>query len=156
MSATSNQEPNIGNFALPSTGNTTFKLDDQRGRVVVVYFYPRDDTPGCTIEGQQFTALSSEFANAGAVVVGVSRDDLASHEAFKAKFGFAFSLLADTEGTLCERFGVMQWKEKDGQKVLGIQRSTFVFDAAGKLVKSWRGVTADGHAAEVLEVVKAL
>lgn len=153
---TSSSDPVIADFVLPSTGGTSFKLSAQRGKHVVVYFYPRDDTPGCTIEGQQFAVLHDQFTAANTVVVGVSRDSLRSHDAFKAKFAFPFELLSDTEGTLCERFGVMQWKEKDGQQVRGIQRSTFLFDREGQLAKSWRGVTADGHAAEVLEVVKGL
>jgi peroxiredoxin Q/BCP len=146
----------IADFALPSTGNTTFKLSAQRGKNVVVYFYPKDNTPGCTVEGQEFRDLHPEFLAAGSVVVGVSRDSLKSHESFKTQQGFPFELLSDTEGTLCERFGVMKQKNMYGKLVRGIERSTFVFDANGTLVKSWRGLKAPGHAAEVLAFVQTL
>lgn len=149
-------ELNITDFALPATGNTTFKLTDQRGKNVVVYFYPKDNTPGCTVEGQEFRDLHSDFQQANTVVVGVSRDSLKSHEGFKEKQGFPFALLSDTEGTLCERFGVMKQKNLYGKLVRGIERSTFVFDAQGTLVKSWRGLKAPGHAAEVLAFVQTL
>ena len=149
-------ERNIADFALPATGNATFKLSDQRGKNVVVYFYPKDNTPGCTTEGEEFRDLYPEFQAADTVVVGVSRDSLKSHEGFKAKHGFPFELLSDTEGTLCERFGVMKQKNMYGKLVRGIERSTFVFDKTGKLVKEWRGIKAPGHAAEVLAFVKTL
>lgn len=149
-------ELNIGDFALPATGNATFKLSDQRGRHVVVYFYPKDNTPGCTLEGQEFRDLYPQFQAAQTVVVGVSRDSLKSHEGFKAKHGFPFELLSDTEGTLCERFGVMKQKNLYGKLVRGIERSTFVFDRNGKLVREWRGIKAPGHAAEVLAFVQSL
>ena len=147
---------NIADFALPATGNTTFKLSDQRGKNVVVYFYPKDNTPGCTVEGQEFRDLHADFEQAGTVVVGVSRDSLKSHEGFKSKQNFPFELLSDTEGTLCERFGVMKLKNMYGKLVRGIERSTFVFDKTGKLVKEWRGLKAPGHAAEVLGFVQGL
>lgn len=146
----------IADFALPATGNTTFKLSDQRGKHVVVYFYPKDNTPGCTVEGQEFRDLHADFQQAGTVVVGVSRDSLKSHEGFKDKQGFPFELLSDTEGTLCERFGVMKQKNMYGKLVRGIERSTFVFDKTGKLVKEWRGIKAPGHAADVLAFVQTL
>ncbi len=149
-------EPVITDFALPSTGSVTFKLSDHRGKHVVVYFYPKDNTPGCTVEGQEFRDLYPKFQQANAVVVGVSRDSLKSHENFKSTQGFPFELLSDTEGTLCERFGVMKLKNLYGKQVRGIERSTFVFDAKGNLVKSWRGLKAPGHAAEVLEFVQTL
>ncbi len=149
-------ERNIADFALPATGNATFKLSDQRGKNVVVYFYPKDNTPGCTTEGEEFRDLYPEFQAADTVVVGVSRDSLKSHEGFKAKHGFPFALLSDTEGTLCERFGVMKQKNMYGKLVRGIERSTFVFDKTGKLVKEWRGIKAPGHAAEVLAFVQTL
>jgi peroxiredoxin Q/BCP len=147
---------NITDFALPATGNTTFKLSDQRGKNVVVYFYPKDNTPGCTVEGQEFRDLHADFEQAGTVIVGVSRDSLKSHEGFKSKQNFPFELLSDTEGTLCERFGVMKQKNMYGKLVRGIERSTFVFDKTGKLVKEWRGLKAPGHAAEVLGFVQGL
>ena len=149
-------ELNIADFALPATGNTTFKLAEQRGKNVVVYFYPKDNTPGCTVEGQEFRDLHPDFEKADTVVVGVSRDSLKSHEGFKSKQGFPFELLSDTEGTLCERFGVMKQKNMYGKLVRGIERSTFVFDRHGKLVKEWRGLKAPGHAAEVLGFVQTL
>ena len=147
---------NIADFALPATGNTTFKLSDQRGKNVVVYFYPKDNTPGRTVHAHEFRDLHADFEQAGTVVVGVSRDSLKSHEGFKSKQNFPFELLSDTEGTLCERFGVMKQKNMYGKLVRGIERSTFVFDKTGKLVKEWRGLKAPGHAAEVLGFVQGL
>jgi len=149
-------EPVIKDFELPSTGNTPFKLSDHRGKNVVVYFYPKDNTSGCTLEGQEFRDLYADFAKANAIVVGVSRDSLKSHEGFKAEFGFPFDLLADTDEKVCELFGVMKLKNMYGKQVRGVERSTFVFDANGELVKSWRGLKAPGHAAEVLGFVQTL
>jgi peroxiredoxin Q/BCP len=149
-------DPVISDFELPATGNTAFKLSAQRGRNVVVYFYPKDDTPGCTLEGQEFRDLHADFAKASTTVVGVSRDSLTSHEKFKAKFEFPFELLADTEEKACELFGVMKLKNMYGKQVRGVERSTFVFDVNGTLVKSWRGLKAPGHAAEVLAFVQTL
>jgi peroxiredoxin Q/BCP len=146
----------INDFALPATGQKTFKLSDQRGKNVVVYFYPKDATPGCTVEGQEFRDLHPEFEKAETVVVGVSRDSLNSHEKFRTAQGFPFDLLSDTEGVLCERFGVMKLKNMYGKQVRGIERSTFVFDKTGQLVKEWRGLKAPGHAAEVLAFVQGL
>lgn len=149
-------EPLITDFELPSTGNATFKLSDQRGKNVVVYFYPKDNTPGCTLEGQEFRDLHGDFANANTIVVGVSRDSLKSHESFKAAQGFPFDLLSDKDESVCELFKVIKLKNMYGKQVRGIERSTFVFDANGKLVKSWRGLKAPGHAAEVLAFVQTL
>ena len=149
-------DPVIKDFELPSTGDTTFKLSDHRGQNVVVFFYPKDNTPGCTLEGQEFRDLHTDFAKANTIVVGVSRDSLKSHEGFKAKFEFPFELLADTEEKACELFGVMKLKNMYGKQVRGVERSTFVFDVKGKLVKSWRGLKAPGHAAEVLGFVQTL
>ena len=149
-------EPVITDFELPSTGNTLFKLSDHRGKNVVVYFYPKDNTSGCTLEGQEFRDLYGDFAKANTLVVGVSRDSLKSHEGFKAEFGFPFELLADTDEKVCELFGVMKLKNMYGKQVRGVERSTFVFDANGTLVKSWRGLKAPGHAAEVLAFVQSL
>ena len=149
-------EPVITDFELPSTGNTTFKLSEHRGRNVVVFFYPKDNTPGCTLEGQEFRDLYTDFGKAGTTVVGVSRDSLKSHEGFKAAHSFPFELLADTEEKACELFKVMKLKNMYGKQVRGVERSTFVFDVNGKLVKSWRGLRAPGHAAEVLEFVQTL
>jgi peroxiredoxin Q/BCP len=149
-------EPVIKDFELPATGGTTFKLSEHRGKNVVVYFYPKDNTSGCTLEGQEFRDLYTDFANANTIVVGVSRDSLKSHEGFKAAHGFPFELLTDTDEKACELFGVMKLKNMYGKQVRGIERSTFVFDTEGKLAKSWRGLKAPGHAAEVLAFVQTL
>jgi peroxiredoxin Q/BCP len=150
-------DPVIDDFELPSTGDTTFRLSAHRGKDhVVVYFYPKDNTPGCTLEGQEFRDLYADFRKADTVVVGVSRDSLKSHEGFKAAHGFLFELLSDHDETACERFGVIKLKNMYGKQVRGIERSTFVFDKTGTLVKSWRGLKAPGHAAEVLAFVQTL
>lgn len=125
-------------------------------KVVVLYFYPKDDTPGCTIEANQFTALADEFAALGAVVIGVSKDSCASHQAFISKFGLKLDLLADTDGALCENYGVWQEKEKHGEKKMGIVRSTFIIDKAGIVAYAEYGVSAEGHAADMLSRVRAL
>lgn len=121
---------------------------------VVLYFYPKDDTPGCTIEANQFTALASEFAKLNTVVLGVSKDSCESHQAFIDKYGLKVDLLADTSGKLCEAYDVWQEKEKDGVKKMGIVRSTFVIDKTGKLIEAMYGVTAEGHAQKILEIIK--
>jgi peroxiredoxin Q/BCP len=149
-------EPVIQDFELASTGDAPFKLSGHRGKNVVVFFYPKDNTPGCTLEGQEFRDLHADFARANTLVVGVSRDSLKSHEGFKSKHGFPFELLSDADETVCELFKVMKLKNMYGKQVRGIERSTFVFDANGKLVKSWRGLKAPGHAAEVLGFVQGL
>ena len=149
-------EPVIDDFELPATGNTVFRLSAQRGKNVVVFFYPKDNTPGCTLENQEFRDLHKDFLQTGTVVVGVSRDSLKSHEGFKAKHGFPFDLLSDTDETVCQRFGVMKLKNMYGKQVRGIVRSTFVIDGAGKLAREWRGVKVAGHADEVLECVQSL
>ena len=149
-------DPVITDFELPSTGDTNFRLSDLRGSNVVVYFYPKDNTSGCTLEGQEFRDLYADFGKANTTVVGVSRDSLKSHEGFKAAHGFPFELLSDKDETACELFGVMKLKNMYGKQVRGIERSTFVFDRDGKLVKSWRGLKAPGHAAEVLAFVQTL
>lgn len=132
-------------------------LADYKGKLnVILYFYPKDDTPGCTIEANQFTALASEFAANDTTVIGVSKDDCGSHKAFIAKYGLNVQLLADTSGEVCEHYGVWQEKEKGGVKKMGIVRSTFLIDKDGKLVDAQYGVTADGHAQAMLEMVKQL
>jgi peroxiredoxin Q/BCP len=145
----------IGDFTTPGTGGE-FKLSAQKGHPVILYFYPKDNTPGCTVEGTQFRDLHKQFAKLGAVVVGVSRDSLKSHENFKTKMAFPFELLSDADEALCGKFGVMKMKNMYGKKVRGIERSTFVIDGAGNLVKEWRGVKVPGHAQEVLDFVKTL
>jgi peroxiredoxin len=132
-------------------------LSDYRGsRNVVLYFYPKDDTPGCTIEANQFTELAGEFAGADTVVLGVSRDSCESHRAFIDKFGLKVELLADTSGELCDAYGVWQEKEKNGVKNKGIVRSTFVINKEGVLIEALYGVSADGHARQILEKVRGL
>lgn len=146
----------VPDFKLPATGDQTIKLSDLKGKNVVLYFYPKDSTPGCTREGQAFRDEYAKFRRNKAVVLGVSRDTVASHEKFKEKQGFPFELLSDRDEELCEMFGVMKMKNMYGKKVRGIERSTFLIDAAGKLRKEWRKVKVDGHAEEVLEALKEL
>jgi peroxiredoxin Q/BCP len=145
----------VPDFAAESTRGT-FKLADHRGKPVVLYFYPKDNTPGCTTEGAQFRDLYKQFQKAGAVVVGVSRDSLKSHEGFKAKLGFPFELISDPDERLCAQFDVIKMKNMYGRKVRGIERSTFLIDSEGKLAREWRGVKVAGHADEVLTAMKAL
>ncbi len=145
----------IEDFSIPSTAGT-FTLSQHRGHPVVLNFYPKDNTPGCTTEGEQFRDLYKQFTKLGAVVVGVSRDSQKSHRNFKAKFNFPFELLADGEEKLCTQFAVIKMKNMYGKQVRGIERSTFVIDGKAFLVREWRGVKVPGHAAEVLEVVKSL
>lgn len=146
----------ITDFQLPSTGNTTFRLSAARGRKLVVYFYPKDDTPGCTVEGSDFRDLHDEFQAQNYQIVGISRDDMKSHEKFKAKLSLPFELLSDEDEKVCELFGVIKLKNMYGKEVRSIDRSTFVFDADGKLVKEWRGIKSDGHAQQVLDTIKTL
>ncbi|MBI5660070.1 MAG: peroxiredoxin [Nitrosomonadales bacterium] len=146
----------IDDFVLPATGGTTFKLSDARGKSLVIYFYPKDNTPGCTAESQQFRDLYPDFRQAGCEVVGISRDSIKSHENFKARFTLPFSLLSDEEETVCEQFGVIKQKILYGKQVRGIERSTFALDRNGVLRREWRGVKADGHALEVLQFIQNL
>jgi thioredoxin-dependent peroxiredoxin len=146
----------VTDFSLSASGDTTFTLSDHAGKIVVLYFYPKDDTPGCTTEGQDFTAQHAAFKRAGAVVVGVSRDSVKSHDKFCAKYGFPFPLISDADETLCTQFGVMKMKNMYGKQVRGIERSTFVIGKDGTLAKEWRGVKVPGHVDEVLAFVKTL
>ena len=146
----------VKDFSLPATGGGTFRLSDARGKKLVLYFYPKDNTPGCTLEGSDFRDRYKEFRRAGAEVLGVSRDTVKSHEGFKAKMKFPFELLADEDEKLCAQFGVIKMKNMYGRKVRGIERSTFVLDAGGVLAREWRGVKVAGHAEEVLGFVKTL
>lgn len=145
----------VADFTAAATGGT-FKLSDQRGKSVVLYFYPKDNTPGCTTEGAQFRDAYAQFRKAGAIVVGCSRDSLKSHEGFKAKMEFPFELISDADEKLCQQFAVIKMKNMYGKQVRGIERSTFVIDAAGKLVREWRGVKVPGHVDDVLAFVKTL
>jgi len=146
----------VPEFSVSATSGQTVSLSGLKGKIVVLYFYPKDNTPGCTTEGEDFTALNADFDKAGAVIYGVSRDSIKSHEGFKAKLCMPFELLSDGDETLCKLFGVIKMKNMYGKQVLGIERSTFVIDKAGKLVREWRGVKVDGHAREVLDFVKTL
>src|SRR5215468_8715899 len=141
----------LPDFELPATGNQRFQLSAWKGRPIVLYFYPKDNTPGCTVEGTQFRDLHAKFAKLNAVVVGVSRDSLKSHEGFKSKMKFPFELVSDPDEKLCGQFGVIKMKNMYGRQVRGIERSTFVIDTDGKLAREWRGVKVPGHAQEVLE-----
>jgi thioredoxin-dependent peroxiredoxin len=143
-------------FELPATGGKTFKLRALRGQTVVLYFYPKDNTPGCTAEGQHFRDLHPQFTKAGCAVYGISRDTLKSHENFKAKMAFPFELLSDVDETACKLFDVIKMKNMYGKQVRGIQRSTFVIDGNGMIRREWRGVKVPGHVQEVLEFVKTL
>ena len=144
-------------FNSPNQDNETINLADYKGKKnVVLYFYPKDDTPGCTIEANQFTGLANDFAAVDTVVLGVSKDSCESHQAFIDKYGLKVNLLADTSGELCDAYGVWQEKEKNGVKKMGIVRSTFVINKEGNIVDAIYGVTADGHAQEILDKVKQL
>jgi len=146
----------VPDFSLPSTGGRTFRLSEQRGTALVLYFYPKDNTPGCTTEGAEFRDRYNEFKRLTCEIYGISRDSLKSHEAFKAKMDFPFELLSDPGEQACAQFGVMKDKNMYGKKVRGIERSTFVIDEEGKLAREWRGVKVPGHVEEVLSFVKAL
>ena len=145
----------VKDFEAASTDGM-FRLSEHAGHPVVLYFYPKDNTPGCTTEGTQFRDLYPQFAKVGAVVAGVSRDSLKSHENFRAKMSFPFPLLSDPDEALCTQFDVIKMKNMYGKKVRGIERSTFVVDKSGKLAREWRGVKVPGHAQEVLDFVKTL
>jgi peroxiredoxin Q/BCP len=145
----------VSDFSAPSTGGA-FKLSAHKGHPVVLYFYPKDNTPGCTTEGANFRDLHKAFVKLGTVVAGVSRDSPKSHEGFKAKMGFPFDLISDEDEALCKQFDVIKMKNMYGRQVRGIVRSTFVIDGAGKLAREWRGVKVPGHAQEVLDFVKTL
>jgi peroxiredoxin Q/BCP len=145
----------VPDFTAAATGGE-FKLSAHRGSIVVLYFYPKDNTPGCTTEGADFAAAYPKFREAGAAVLGVSRDSLKSHEGFKAKMGFPFELISDPDEALCALFEVMKMKNMYGKQVRGVERSTFVIDGEGKLRREWRGVKVPGHVDEVLAAVQAL
>lgn len=146
----------IQDFELPATGGKTFKLSDHRGKKLVIYFYPKDSTPGCTSEGQQFRDLHAEFQKANAEVFGISRDSIKSHENFKAKQSFPFDLLSDSDELACALFNVIKMKNMYGKQVRGIERSTFVIDQQGVLCREWRGVKVKDHVQEVLDFVITL
>lgn len=143
----------VPTFELPSTSGEKFSLADHLGKNIVIYFYPKDDTPGCTTEGQDFSSHWDAFTEKNCVIVGISRDSVHSHECFKEKMQFPFELLSDPDETVCELFGVMKLKNMYGKQARGIERSTFVIDENGKLKKEWRGVKVPGHVEEVLDFI---
>jgi peroxiredoxin Q/BCP len=145
----------VADFTAAATGGP-FTLSAHKGHPVVLYFYPKDNTPGCTAEGADFRDLHKQFVKLGAVVAGISRDTLKSHENFKAKMEFPFELISDGDEKLCTQFAVIKMKNMYGKKVRGIERSTFLIDSRGMLAQEWRGLKVAGHAEEVLEAVKAL
>lgn len=146
----------VPDFELPATGGGNVRLSDCRGSNVVLYFYPRDNTPGCTMEGRAFRDSIRRFRSRNTVIFGVSRDSLKSHEKFCEKEGFPFRLLSDEDGKVCRMFDVIREKNMYGRKVMGIERSTFLIDADGVLRQEWRKVKVDGHVEEVLEALKGL
>jgi len=146
----------VGDFKATATRNKTVRLKDLRGQNVVIYFYPKDSTPGCTLEGQDFRDLHAKFRRQKTVILGVSRDSLASHEKFREKQQFPFDLISDPDEALCKHFDVIHEKTLYGKKFMGIVRSTFLIDDKGKLRKEWRKLKVKGHADEVLDAVKAL
>ena len=149
-------ENNIVDFSLPATGGQIFTLSGARGKHLVIYFYPKDNTPGCATEAQQFRDLYAKFQEANCEVVGISRDSMKSHEKFKDKFSLPFALLSDADERVCNLFGIIRTKNMYGKQVRGIERSTFVFDKEGALRQEWRGLKADGHAQEVLDFINSL
>lgn len=146
----------VENFSLPATGDQTLSLQSFKGKNLVIYFYPKDNTPGCTREGQDFRDLYPEFVKADTDILGVSRDSVKVHTNFKNKHEFPFDLLSDKEETLCNQFDIIQEKTLYGRKYMGIVRSTFLIDANGKLQQEWRNIRVPGHAEAVLEAAKAL
>jgi peroxiredoxin Q/BCP len=146
----------VPDFTLPSTAGKPWRLKDARGETVALYFYPRDNTPGCTLEGQQFAQLAPRLRKAGVTVLGISRDTLASHEKFRSKMRFPFDLLSDEDSHVCTLFDVIHEKNMYGRKIMGIQRSTFLIDGKGVLRAEWRKVKVEGHAQAVLEAAQAL
>jgi peroxiredoxin Q/BCP len=146
----------VPDFSLPATGGQTLGLKDFKGKNLVIYFYPKDSTPGCTTEGQDFRDHYAEFQQLNTEILGVSRDGIKSHENFKAKQGFPFELLSDADETLCQLFDVIKEKNMYGRQVMGIERSTFLIDAKGTLRQEWRKVKVADHVAEVLKAVQEL
>ena len=139
-----------------ATSNQKVEIPDNQGRNIVLYFYPKDDTPGCTIEGNDFSALNESFADQNTVIYGVSRDSIASHEKFKQKFNYTIDLISDEDESLCNQFDVIKLKKLYGKEYMGIVRSTFVINPSGEILKQWDKVKVDGHAEEVLEFISGL
>lgn len=153
---TINTGDSVPDFELPATGEKTIGLSDLKGKNVVIYFYPKDSTPGCTLEGRDFRDNIDAFTKCNTVILGVSRDSIKSHEKFKSTQSFPFDLLSDQDEMLCRSFGVIKEKTMFGRKVMGIERSTFLVDGTGRLRNAWRKVKVKGHVNEVLEAVKVL
>ena len=155
------ERPSILNMTVPDfsaqiTGTTPFQLSQFRGKKLVLFFYPKDNTPGCTTESLQFRELYPIFQKAGTEIIGISRDSIRSHDGFKSKLELPFELISDADEMVCTMFDVIVMKSMYGKKVRGIERSTFIIDAAGQIVKEWRGVKVPGHVDEVLEFVQSL
>jgi len=146
----------VGNFKATATRGKTIQLKELRGQNVVIYFYPKDSTPGCTLEGQDFRDLHAKFRRQKTVILGVSRDSVASHEKFREKQQFPFELISDPDEAVCRHFDVIHEKTLYGRKFMGIVRSTFLIDTSGKLRREWRKVKVKGHADEVFDAVKAI
>ncbi|MCF8163218.1 MAG: peroxiredoxin [Sulfuritalea sp.] len=146
----------VPDFSAQITGTKPFQLSQFRGKKLVLFFYPKDNTPGCTTESLQFRELYPIFEKAGTEIIGISRDSIRSHDGFKSKLELPFELISDADEMVCTMFDVIVMKSMYGKKVRGIERSTFVIDAAGKIVKEWRGVKVPGHVDEVLEFVQSL
>jgi peroxiredoxin Q/BCP len=144
----------LSNFSAAMTGEQTFELNGRPAKYTVLYFYPKDNTPGCTTEAMSFRDHHDEFTALGAAVYGISRDSLRSHEGFKAKLGLPYELISDPDEAVCTQFDVMKMKNMYGKKVRGVERSTFVIDANGQVMKEWRGVKVNDHVEEVLEFLK--
>ena len=149
-----NLNDKVPNFELEGTNNLFFNLSSFLGKYIVIYFYPKDSTPGCTNEGIDFTENIGKFKKMNVEIFGVSRDTIKSHENFKAKYSFLFELLSDPEEIACNLFGVIKMKNMYGKKIRGIERSTFLISPEGKLINEWRGVKVNGHIKEILEVLK--
>ena len=144
----------VTDIKLAATGNQNLQLSDFRGKKIVLYFYPKDSTPGCTLEGQDFRDNKRKFSARNTIVLGISRDSVKSHENFKSKQSFSFDLLSDPDEKLCRQFDVIKEKNMYGRKVMGIERSTFLIDEKGLLIKEWRKVKVKGHVEEILEEIK--
>jgi peroxiredoxin Q/BCP len=142
-------------LTLPATSGLQFKVSDYLGKFLVLYFYPKDSTPGCTTQGMQFRDMHDAFTAANAVIFGISRDTLKSHENFKAKYTFPFELISDSDEIACQAFNVIKMKNMYGKQVRGIERSTFLINPQGTIMREWRGVKVDGHAAEVLACIQS-
>lgn len=151
-----NEGDKAPNFSLPTDGGGSVSLKDLKGKAVVLYFYPKDSTPGCTKEACSFRDLMPDFSKVDAEIVGVSKDSVKRHDNFKAKYELPFQLASDEDGDVCERYGVWVEKSMYGKKFMGIERATFLIDAKGKVRKVWRKVKVSGHVEEVLEAAKAL